>query len=100
ACNYLIKAEGKLRLSMIFAAIYFIVNIICNTIFIGIFHWQIMGLALATVIAMAAYCIGVLTYYFSGKSLIKIHQGILTLSRDLIAVVISVGSSNLLIQLL
>ena len=100
ACNYLIKAEGKLRLSMILATIYFIVNIIFDIIFISIFHWQIMGLALATVIAMGAYCIGVLTYYFFGKSLIKINPRILILSKDLIGEIISVGSSNLLMPVL
>lgn len=100
ACNYLIKAEGKLRISLILAIIYFIINLIFNTIFINIFHWEILGLALATVIAMAAYCLGVLTYYFSGKSLIKINFDMLKLSNKLIAEVISVGSSNLLIPVL
>ncbi|MEH2121086.1 MATE family efflux transporter [Nostoc sp.] len=100
ACNYLIKAEGKLRLSMIYATIYFVVNIILNTIFISIFHGEIIGLALATVIAMAAYCIGVLTYYLSGKSLIKLNDVKLTLSKNLIAEIISVGSSNFLVPML
>lgn len=100
ACNYLIKAEGKLKVSMIFAAIYFIVNLILDSIFLSIFHWGIVGLALATVIAMAAYCTGVLTYYLSGKKSIKINHKTLNLSRNLIAEVISVGSSNLIIPVL
>jgi len=52
SANRLIKSEGQLRLSMIFAAIFLSVNIIFNTIFISIFHWGIRGLALATVIAI------------------------------------------------
>ncbi|MDF5710493.1 MAG: MATE family efflux transporter [Nostoc sp. S4] len=100
ACNDLIKSEGQLRISMIFATIYFIVNLILNTVFLSVFHWGIRGLALATVIAMGAYCTGLLIYYFSGKSSIKVDYKNLILKIDLLIKILSIGSSNLIIPVI
>ncbi len=97
ACNYLIKAEGKLKISMIFATIYFLANLVLDTLFVSILHWKITGLALATVLAMATYCAGVLTYYTSRKNSAKINKKTLTLSGSLIIQVLSIGSSSLII---
>ncbi|MEH2382470.1 MAG: MATE family efflux transporter [Nostoc sp.] len=96
ACNDLIKSEGKLRISMIFTIIFFSTNLIFNTVFVSVFHWGIMGLALATVIAKAAYCTGLLLYYFSGKSLIKVDYKKIIVAIDLLPEILSVGSSNLI----
>ncbi|WP_138500685.1 MATE family efflux transporter [Nostoc sp. PA-18-2419] len=96
AANHLIKSEGKLRLTMIFAAIFVIVNIILNTIFIKIFNWGIQGLAFATVIAMLVYCIAILTYFISGKSSIPVHPLKLVIAIDLLPEILSVGISELL----
>lgn len=96
SANRLIKSEGQLRLSMIFAAIFLSVNIIFNTIFISIFHWGIRGLALATVIAMVVYCIVILTYFISGKSLIPVHPIKLVIAIDLLPDILSIGISKLL----
>ncbi|GAA6620725.1 MATE family efflux transporter [Scytonema sp. NUACC26] len=96
SANHLIKSEGKLRLSMIFAGIFVIVNIILNTIFISIFRWGIRGLALATVIAMIVYCIVILTYFISGKSSIPVHLKKLVIAIDLLPDILSVGIAELL----
>lgn len=96
SANHLIKSEGKLKLCMIFAAIFLITNIILNTIFVSIFHWQIRGLALATVIAMFVYFIVILTYFISGKSSIPVHPIKFVLARDLLPDILSVGISELL----
>ncbi|GAB1540315.1 MATE family efflux transporter [Scytonema sp. NUACC21] len=96
SANHLIKSEGRLRLSMIFAAVFVIINIILNTIFISIFHWGIRGLALATVIAMLVYCIVILTYFMSGKSSIPVHPIKLVIAVDLLPDILSVGISELL----
>ncbi|MEH1767268.1 MATE family efflux transporter [Nostoc sp.] len=100
ACNDLIKSEGQLRISMVFNTIYFITNLILNTVFVSVFHWGITGLALATVIAMGAYCTGLLIYYFSGKSLIKVDYRKIILARDLLPKILSIGSSNLIIPVI
>lgn len=98
--SQLIKSEGKIRLSMIFAGIFSIINIILDIIFINIFHWKITGLALAEVIAMAVYSILNLTYFLSGKSSLSVNPKKLILARDLLPDILSSGSSNFLLPMM
>jgi putative MATE family efflux protein len=96
ASNQLIKSEGKVRLAMILAGIYVIINMILNPIFVGIFHWGIQGLALGTVIAMIVFCIINFIYFISGKSSIPVNIRKFALAINLLPGILSVGISALL----
>jgi putative MATE family efflux protein len=100
ASSQLIKAEGKIRLSMIFAGIFVIVNAILNPIFISVFNWGIRGVALATVIAMLVYSILNATYFLSAKSSIPVSIKKLTLAIDLVPAILSVGLTALLMEII
>jgi putative MATE family efflux protein len=100
ASSQLIKSEGKIRLAMIFAGIFVIINAILNPIFIIVFHWGIQGIALATVIAMFIYSIVNVTYFLSGKSSIPANPRKLTLAIDLLPAILSVGISALLMEVI
>ncbi|MDZ8262375.1 MATE family efflux transporter [Nostoc sp. ChiQUE01b] len=95
ASSQLIKSEGNIRLSTIFAFIYIIVNILLNYTFISVFHWGIQGIALATVIGMAVSTILNLTYFMSGKSSIPVNLKKLAIAIDLLPAILSVGISAL-----
>ncbi len=100
ASSQLIKSEGKIRLAMIFAGLFVIINAILNPIFIIVFHWGIQGIALATVIAMFIYSIVNVTYFLSGKSSIPANPRKLTLAIDLLPAIFSVGISALLMEVI
>ncbi|MDZ8084269.1 MAG: MATE family efflux transporter [Nostoc sp. DedQUE12b] len=96
ASNQLIKSEGKVRLAMTFAAIYVIINIILNPIFVVVFHWGIQGIALATVIAMIGFCLINFTYFLSAKSSIPVNPRKFAIAINLLPGILSVGISALL----
>jgi putative MATE family efflux protein len=100
AYSQIIKSEGKIRLAMIFAGIFVIINIILNSIFISVFHWGVQGVALATVIAMVVYSIVNFTYFISGKSSIPVNSKKFVLAIDLLPAILSVGISALLTQVM
>lgn len=100
ASSQLIKAEGKIRLAMIFAGVFVTVNAILNPIFISVFHWGIRGVAFATVIAMLIYSILNISYFLSTKSSIPVSLKKLSLSVDLLPAILSVGVSALLMEVI
>ncbi len=100
ASSQLIKSEGKIRLAMIFAGIFVTINIILNPILISVFHWGIQGLAIATIIAMGVYTTVNCSYFLSGKSSIPVNPKKFALAIDLLPAVLSVGISELLMQVM
>ncbi|MCX7595774.1 MAG: MATE family efflux transporter [Fischerella sp.] len=100
ASSQLIKSEGKIRLAMIFAGVFVIVNAILNPIFISVFNSGIRGIALATVIAMLVYSILNITYFLSAKSSVPVSPKNLTLAIDLLPAILSVGLTALLMEII
>lgn len=70
AGNMLIRGEGKLKESMVFSAISFLINIILNPIFIKTLQMGIAGSALATIIANIFLGATTIYYYSTNKSAI------------------------------
>lgn len=64
AGNMLIRGEGRLKESMIFSSISFLINIALNPIFIKTFHMGIIGSATATIVANL-FLGGTTIYYYS-----------------------------------
>lgn len=100
ASSQLIKAEGRIGLATAFSSMFVITNVILNFIFVEILHWQIQGIAIATVIAMLIYTIINLTYFLSGCSSIAVNRCHLKLTLNLVPNVLSIGLSVLLAQVL
>ena len=71
--NYFITAQGHPMLGMVTTLIGAIVNIILDPVFIFLFHMNIAGAAVATVLAQLSSCIFVLCVLRSGKMSIPLH---------------------------
>ncbi len=96
----LIKSEGKIRLAMIFAGVFVVIDTILNPIFISVFKLGIRGVALSTVISMLIYSILNIAYFLSAKSSIPVNPKKLTLAIDLLPAILSVGISALLMEVI
>ncbi|MCF4968130.1 MATE family efflux transporter [Nostoc sp. CMAA1605] len=100
ASSQLIKSEGKIRLAMIFAGIFAILDAILNPIFISVFNLGIGGVAFSTVISMIVYSILNISYFLSNKSSIPVNPKNLTLAIDLLPAILSVGLTALLMEII
>ncbi|HNX29799.1 MAG TPA: MATE family efflux transporter [Syntrophomonadaceae bacterium] len=89
--NNFIRAEGNPRMAMYTQIIGAIINIILNYVFIFIFGWGIKGSALATLIAQSVAALWVLSYFLSGRSLIKIYLRNLKPQLPIISSIMAIG---------
>ncbi|HHX50296.1 MAG TPA: MATE family efflux transporter [Clostridia bacterium] len=71
--NNFIRAEGNPRRAMSTQILGAVINVILNYIFIFKMGWGIKSSALATVIAQFISAVWVLSYFFTGRSLVKIR---------------------------
>lgn len=96
--NNIIRADGQPIMAMGTMLIGAIINAILNPIFIFGLHMGIKGSALATVIAQAISATWVLSYFFTGKSMLKITKPNLKPKKDIVLGIVSIGLSPFLMQ--
>ena len=94
ALNSLIRAEGNARVAMTGMIIGAVLNIILDAIFIIPLGMGIRGAALATVIAQSISAVYLLSYYFTGKSLLKIHSRNLGIEWNLLKAILAIGIAS------
>ncbi|MBN2186920.1 MAG: MATE family efflux transporter [Dehalococcoidia bacterium] len=92
--NILIRAEGNARVSMIGMIVGAVSNIILDAIFIIPLHMGIKGAALATVIAQLISVVYLMSYYFSGKSFLKIHSRNLIVEWNILKSILAIGIAS------
>lgn len=97
--NNTIRSEGNPRIAMFTMLIGGILNTILDPIFIFVFHMGTRGAAIATVISQAVNTIWVLSYFFSGKSVLKIRYKNLKLDFKVIKSIFAIGMSPFSMQL-
>jgi putative MATE family efflux protein len=79
--NNILRAEGKAKLAMVGISLGGILNIVLDPIFIFIFHMEIAGAAIATLVSQCC-SFGVLLFFFlRGKSITTIK--VTSVSRDM-----------------
>ena len=93
--NYFIICQGYSTIGMCSVLIGAILNILLDSIFIFIFHMEVAGAALATVISQFVSCVFVLSFLFSKKSQIQISFSGYSLS--IMKQVLSIGFSPFMI---
>jgi putative MATE family efflux protein len=91
--SFLTRAEGNARVSMFGMIIGAVTNIALDALFIIALDMGIFGAALATVIAQLISILYYLHYYFSGRSLLKIHAGDLVPDMKILKGIFAVGVS-------
>jgi putative MATE family efflux protein len=92
--NGLIRAEGNARVPMTGMIIGAILNIILDAIFIIPLEMGIKGAALATVIAQSISFAYLMSYYFYGKSFLKIQLRNLVIEWALLRAILSIGIAS------
>jgi putative MATE family efflux protein len=97
--NNTIRSEGNPRIAMYTMLIGGILNTILDPIFIFVFHMGVTGAAIATVISQAVNTIWVLSYFFSGKSVLKIRYKNLKLNAKVVKNIFAIGLSPFSMQI-
>jgi putative MATE family efflux protein len=99
AFNFLIRAEGNVRVPMISMIIGAVLNIILDAIFIVPLGMGVGGAAWATIIAQmvsVAYCV---VYYLSGKNFLKIYLKNLLIDWKLLGSILAIGVSSFIMMM-
>jgi putative MATE family efflux protein len=91
AQNFLIRAEGNARVSMIGMIIGAVLNIILDAVFIIVLDMGIRGAAIATAIAQVVTALYFTRYYVSGKSFLKLHLSSLAIKWDILKPILAIG---------
>ena len=94
--NGFIRAEGNPKIAMATQLIGPVLNIFLCPFFIFVLKLGIRGSALATIIAQAVGTLWVGSYYFSGKSLLKIRASNFRPCRDIAPAILAIGSAAFL----
>lgn len=97
--NNFIRGEGSPTIAMKTMLIGAITNTILDPIFIFLFKMGVEGAALATIISQALSAIWVLTYFFTGKSVLTVKKDYLKLKASIIKDILSIGVSPFSMQL-
>jgi putative MATE family efflux protein len=98
--NIFIRAEGNPRKAMVTVLTGPVLNAILAPIFLFGFGWGMAGAALATILAQIASATWVLSHFFSGKSILKIHVKNLKLQSSIVWKILAIGASPFLMQIL
>lgn len=97
--NNFIRAEGNPRVAMLTQIIAAVINIILNYIFIFKLNWGIKGSGLGTLIAQSISAIWVISYFFTGRSRIKIKFENLKPQLSIVLRIFSIGFAPFALQI-
>ncbi|MEG6615226.1 MATE family efflux transporter [Peptococcaceae bacterium 1198_IL3148] len=97
--NNFIRAEGNPKIAMYTQILSAVVNIILHYIFIMKMGMGIKGAAWATVVAQGVSAVWVLSYFFTGKSLLKIRVKYLMPEWPILIKIMAIGFSPFAMQI-
>jgi len=97
--NAVIRGEGNPRIAMVTMLIGALLNAVLDPIFLFGFGWGMRGAAAATVTAQAVSAAWALTYFFSGRSLLKVRASNLRLRWPVCASIVVIGSPPFAMQM-
>ena len=95
ASNNLIRSEGNAKMAMNTMLVGAFSNMILDPIFIFGFKMGIRGAAIATVISQIFSFLYIVSYFLSGKSMLKIKKEYIKLDFKLLPEIIKIGSASL-----
>lgn len=98
--NNLLRAEGSAMHSLVGMGIGSVINIVLDPLLMFSLGMGVKGAALATVISQAIGMVILLSFYFRGKTLVKLHLKQFTPSIQMYVEVLKVGGAAFLQQLL
>jgi len=84
----ILRAHGDTKRPMVILTITGIINVLLNLLFVVVFHWDVAGVALATIISQYISAVAVVVILFAPKDAYRMQTKLLRLdSRDLKALV-------------
>lgn len=98
--NNMIRAEGNAKFSMIAISLGAILNIVLDPVFMFGFNMGIEGAAVATVIGQGISTVFLASYYFSGKSVVKVMIRKISPSIKMYSEIMKIGLATLARQAL
>lgn len=96
--NNIIRADGKPVISMVTMLFSAGVNSILNPLFIFVFHWGVIGSAMATVTTQIMISIYIFYHFTAGRSNLKLYRKNFKVRFDLLKKIASIGLSPFLLQ--
>jgi putative MATE family efflux protein len=99
AFNFLIRAEGNVRVPMISMIMGAVLNILLDAIFIIPLGMGVAGAAWATIIAQmvsVTYCV---IYYWSGRSFLKIYLKNMLIDWRILGSILAIGVSSFIMMM-
>lgn len=97
--NNIIRADGKPIIAMSTMLIGAFINTILNPLFIFVMHFGIRGSALSTIISQTISAVWVVSYFFSSRSMLKIKKAYMSLNKEIVKGIFSIGLSPFLMQI-
>ncbi len=97
--NNFIRAEGNPQVAMYTQLLGAVANIALNYTFIFILGWGIKGSALATILAQLISALWVLSYFLTGRSLLKIRKQYLRPSWPILSGIMAIGFAPFAMQI-
>ena len=98
ALNPIIRSDGSPRFAMISLLVGSVLNIILDPIFIYIFHWGMMGAAIATVAGQLVGAVLAFAYLFRMNT-VKLSRGSFRFSPALLGRILPLGATSFLSQI-
>lgn len=97
--NAFITAQGFSMTSMLTVTIGAVLNIILDPIFIYVFHMDVKGAALATIISQAVSSIWVVRFLISEKSILRLKAKYIRIEPEILLPCLALGLSPCLMQM-
>ncbi|MDX9959778.1 MAG: MATE family efflux transporter, partial [Spirochaetia bacterium] len=97
--NNFIRGEGNPKVAMATMLIGAVLNIILDAVFIIGLGMGVSGAALATVIAQGSSAVWVMSYYFGGRSHLKIRRINLRPRKDIVLPMVAIGMAPFAMQM-
>lgn len=97
--NNFIRAEGKPGVAMATMLIGAVLNALLAPLFIFGFHWGMKGAGLATILSQAISATWIVSYFFTGRSILKIRRVNMKLDLQVIGRIVTIGLAPFSMQL-
>ncbi len=98
--SMIIRAEGKIKQSMIYTGVSMILNMILNPVFISTLGLGVKGAALATIISTTVYSSLNFSFFIGGKSSVNVETKSLKLAPSVIPEIFAIGLATLFMQVM
>ncbi len=90
-CMHVLRSEGAAKQAMMGQILGNALNIVLDPVLIMVFHLNIMGAALATIIGNVVGALYYLSYYIRGRSVLSIHWKDVSLKESIPGNVLAIG---------